>query len=89
MPHFFHILHIGDDAINDRSGQVQDSFLGDNLVSDVDILLIHTDHLSWLFRFSDNGWECAFRSILASDAHLYESGSAVDNECRVGIVHEI
>lgn len=46
----------------------------------VDILLIHADHLSRLFGPTNDGGEPGFRGVITCDTHFHESTSVVDNE---------
>lgn len=87
MPHFFHVWHIDYDAIDDGARDVQHSLFGSNFISNIDIFLIHADHLSWLFRLADYCREVTFGRVVTSQAHFNEARTAVYDECRIGIVH--
>lgn len=86
MPHFVHVVPVLDDAIDDRSREVEDALFGGDLISDVNIFLIHADHLSRLFGPADDGWEAGFGCVIPSDTHFDKARSAIDDKSRI-LVH--
>jgi len=80
VPDFLHIVPIGDDTVLDWVLEGQDTSLGLGLVTDVRVLLAHTDHDSLVAGSANDGWEDSSRSIVTGKAAFAESGSVVDDQ---------
>jgi hypothetical protein len=48
-------------------------------VTNINIFLIHADHLPGLLGPSDDGREAAFGGIISGHSYLYEAGATVNN----------
>merc|ERR1719295_2478009 len=57
MPDLLHIIPVGDDTVHNGVLQGQDTSLGLSLISNIGILLSHTDHDTLVSWSSNNGWE--------------------------------
>jgi hypothetical protein len=80
VPDLLHIVPVGDDTVLDWVLQGEDTSLGLSLVSDVAVLLAHTDHDTLVSWSTDDGWEDGSWSIVTGETALAESGSVVDNQ---------
>jgi hypothetical protein len=89
MPYFDGIFPVFDHTVNNGPGQVQEALFGGDLMPNIKILLIHANHLPWLFGPTNNGREPSFRRIITCDTHFHESTSIVNNECGVLIHYQI
>lgn len=57
MPDLLHIVPVGDNTVLDGIPQSEDTTLGLSLVTDVRVLLSHTDHHTLVARATNNGGE--------------------------------
>merc|ERR1712015_5328 len=57
MPDLLHIIPVGDDTMFNGILQGEDTSLGLSLITDIGILLTHTDHDTLVAGTSNNGWE--------------------------------
>lgn len=57
MPDFGHIVPVVNDTVLDWVVQLEDTLFGLGLLSDVDVLVVHSDHDVVVLWSSDNGWE--------------------------------
>ena len=80
FPHLLHIIPVCDDSVLNGVFQGKDTSLALGLVSDVGILLSHTNHDSLVARASNNGGEDCTRSIVSSETGLAHTGSIVYNQ---------
>ena len=87
VPHLLHIGHVDNDAVKDGPGEVEHAFLGGDLVANVDVLLVHADHLAGLLGLADYGGEVAFGGVIARQTHLHETRTAIHDESWVRVVH--
>merc|ERR1712106_1225907 len=70
MPDLLHIIPVGDDSVLNGVFEGKDTSLGLCLISNIGILLSHTDHHSLVARTSNNGGEDSTRSIISSETSL-------------------
>ena len=68
VPHFFHVFPVLDDSVVDWAAHEKDSFFGCDLVADVLIFLVHSDHHSGLFGAADEGWEAGLGRVVTGNA---------------------
>merc|ERR1711892_148489 len=68
VPDLLHIIPIGDDSVLNGVLEGKDTSLGLCLISNIGILLSHTDHHSLVARTSNNGREDSARSIISSES---------------------
>jgi len=80
VPDLLHIVPVGDDTVLDWVLQGEDTSLGLSLVSDVAVLLAHTDHDTLVSWSTDDGWEDGSWSIVTGETALAKSGSVIDNQ---------
>jgi len=80
VPDLLHIVPVGDDTVLDWVLQGEDTSLGLSLVSDVAVLLAHTDHDTLVSWSTNDGWEDGSGSIVTGETALAESGTVVDNQ---------
>jgi len=80
VPDLLHIVPVGDDTVLDWVLQGEDTSLGLSLVSDVAVLLAHTDHDTLVSWSTDDGWEDGSWSIVTGETALAESGTVIDNQ---------
>jgi len=80
VPDLLHIIPIGDDTVLDWVLEGQDTSLGLGLVTDVRVLLAHTDHDTLVAGSADDGWEDGSWSIVTGKAALAKSGTVVDDQ---------
>merc|ERR1719383_768215 len=80
VPHFLHVVPVGDDAVLDGVFQGENTSLGLGLVTNVGILVAHADHDSRVFGSADDGREDGARSVITGEAGLAHAGAIVDNQ---------
>ena len=86
MPHFVHIFPILYDSIDNRPWYIENTLFRCDLMADINIFLIHADHLSRLFWPSNDSWKTRLWRIISSDTHFYESTSTINDQCGI-LVH--
>merc|ERR1711882_1181 len=69
VPDLLHIIPVG-----------EDSTLGLGFISNIGILLSHTNHHTLVARATNNGWEDSSRSIISCKASLAHTRAIVDNK---------
>merc|ERR1719237_1030966 len=57
MPDLLHIIPVGDDSVFNGVFQGKDTSLGLSFISNIGILLSHTDHDTLVTGTANNGWE--------------------------------
>merc|ERR1712036_61966 len=88
MPDLLHIIPVGDDAVLNGVLQGEDTPLGLGLISNIGILLTHTNHYTLMARASNNGWEHSSRSIISSKASFAHARAIVnDKSSNVFVTH--
>merc|ERR1719483_393141 len=80
VPDFLHIIPVGDDSVLNRALQSEDTSLGLSLISNISILLSHTNHHTLVAGTSNNGWENSTRSIISSETSLAHARAIVNNK---------
>merc|ERR1712204_54611 len=65
VPDLFHIVPVGDDSVLNRVLEGKDTSLGLCLISNIGILLSHTNHHSLVAGASNNGWEDSAGSVIS------------------------
>ena len=79
MPDLLHIIPVGDDSVLDRVLQGEDTSLALGFVSDIGILVSHTNHDTLMSGSSDDRREDSSGSIISGKTSFVHSGSIVDN----------
>merc|ERR1739847_213383 len=80
MPDLLHIIPVGDDTVFNGVLQGEDTSLGLSLITDIGILLTHTDHDPLVAGASNNGREDSPGGIISSETSLAHAGAIVDNQ---------
>merc|ERR1719312_300133 len=70
VPDLFHVIPVGDDSMLYRVLEGKDTSLGLGLISNIGILLSHTNHHTLVARTTNNGGEDSAGSIVSSKASL-------------------
>merc|ERR1712165_210826 len=80
VPDLLHIIPVGDDSVLHGVLQGENTSLGLSLISNIGILLSHTDHDALVSWSSNNGWEDSSGSVISGKSSLAHAGAIVDNE---------
>merc|ERR1712236_174985 len=80
MPDLLHIIPVGDDSMFNWVLEGKDTSLGLSFISNIGILLSHTDHHTLVARTSNNGGEDSTGSIISSKTSLAHAGAIVNNK---------
>merc|ERR1719390_560707 len=80
VPDLLHVVPVGDDSVLNGVLQGEDTPLGLGLVTDIGVLLSHTDHDSLVAGTADNGGEDSSGSVISGEASLAHAGAIVNNE---------
>ena len=88
MPDLFHIIPVGDDSVLDGVFQGEDTSLALGFVSNIGVLLSHTDHDTLMSGPSNDRGEDSSGSIISGKAGLYHSGSIVNHEGSYIVIHD-
>merc|ERR1719422_513212 len=80
VPDLLHVVPVGDDSVLDGVLQGEDTPLGLGLVTDVGILLSHTDHDTLVAGTSDNGGEDGPGGVVSGEAGLAHAGAIVTDQ---------
>ena len=70
MPDLLHIIPVGDDSVLDGVLQGEDTSLALGFVSNIGVLLSHTDHDTLMSGSSDDGGEDSSGSVISSETSL-------------------
>merc|ERR1711971_1039146 len=77
MPDLLHIIPVGDDTVFNGVFQGKDTSLGLSFISNIGILLSHTDHDTLMTRASNNGREDSPGGIISSESGLAHARAIV------------
>merc|ERR1711988_1687776 len=80
VPDLLHVIPVGNDSVLNGVLQCEDTSLGLSLISNICILLSHTDHDTLVSWSSNNGWEDSSGSIVSGESSLAHAGAIVNNE---------
>merc|ERR1712027_306014 len=80
MPDLLHVIPVGNDSVLNGVLQGKDSSLGLGLVSDIGVLLSHTDHDSLMTGTADNGGEDSSWGVISGESSLAHAGAIVNNQ---------
>jgi len=89
VPDLLHVVPVGHDAVLDGVLEGEDTTLALGLVTDIRVLLAHTNHHSGLTGTSDDRRENGAGSIVSGETSLAHTGSIVHHECRYLIFSHI
>merc|ERR1719385_114285 len=89
VPDLLHVVPVGDDAVLDGVLQGEDTSLGLGLVTDVGVLLSHTDHDTLVAGTADDGGEDGAGSVVTGEAGLAHAGAVVNDQgSHVFVTHD-
>merc|ERR1719508_29058 len=80
VPDLLHIIPVSDDSVLNGVLEGEDTSLGLSLISNIGILLSHTDHHTLVAGTSNNGGEDGTGSIISSETSLAHAGAIVTNK---------
>merc|ERR1719429_949669 len=80
MPDLFHIIPVGDDTVFNGVFQGEDTSLGLSFITNIGILLTHTDHDTLVTGASNNGREDSPGGIVSSETGLAHAGAIVNDK---------
>merc|ERR1712026_264148 len=80
MPDLLHIIPVGDDTVLNRVLQGEDTPLGLSFISNIGILLTHTDHDTLVTGASNNGREDSPGGIISSETGFAHAGAIVNDK---------
>merc|ERR1712036_87530 len=88
VPDLLHVIPVGDDSVLNGVLEGKDTSLGLGLVSNIGILLSHTDHHTLVAGTSNNGGEDSSGSVISSKSSLAHAGAIVnDKSSNVFVTH--
>ena len=80
VPDLFHIVPVGDDTVFNWVLEGEDTTLGLGFISDVGVLLSHTDHDTLMTGATDDGREDGAGSVISGETGLAHTGSIVNDQ---------
>merc|ERR1711920_188199 len=80
MPDLLHIIPVGDDTVLNGVLQGEDTSLGLGFISNIGILLTHTDHDTLVAGTANNGGEDGSGSVISGETGLAHAGAIVNNK---------
>merc|ERR1712127_337406 len=80
MPDFLHIIPVGDDTVFNGVFQGEDTSLGLSFISNIGILLSHTDHDTLVTGTSNDGGEDSPGGVITGETGLAHAGAIVNNQ---------
>merc|ERR1711964_499808 len=88
MPDLLHVIPVGDDAVLNGVLQGEDTSLGLSLISDIGVLLSHTNHDTLVPWASNDGWEDSPGGVVTGESSLAHAGAIVnDKSSNVFVTH--
>jgi len=84
MPNLLHVIPRGDNSVLNGVRQFQNTTFALCFISNVGILLGHTNHRGSMLGSSYNRWEHSTRCIVTSKSTLDHTGTIVDDKGRSG-----
>merc|ERR1711894_361938 len=80
VPDLLHVIPVGDDSMLNGVLEGQDTSLGLGLISNIGILLSHTNHHTLVAGTANNGGEDSARSVISGKSSLAHAGAIVNNK---------
>merc|ERR1719401_2895611 len=80
VPDLLHVIPVGDDSVLHGVLQGEDTSLGLGLVTDIGVLLSHTDHHSLVAGAAHDGGEDSSGSVISGESSLAHAGAIVNNK---------
>merc|ERR1712038_1895478 len=88
MPDLLHVIPVGDDTVFNGVFQGEDTSLGLSLITDIGVLLTHTDHDTLMAGTADDRWKDSSGSIISCKACFAHTRSIVnDKSSNIFITH--
>merc|ERR1711992_401534 len=88
VPDLLHVIPVGDDSVPNGVLEGKDTSLRLSLISNIGILLSHTDHHTLVARTSNNGGKDSSGSVISSKSSLAHAGAIVnDKSSNVFVTH--
>merc|ERR1712080_69976 len=90
MPDLLHVIPVGDDSVLNGVLQGEDTSLGLGFITDIGILLSHTNHDTLVAGKSNDGGEDSAGSVISSEAGLDHAGAIVNDQSgNVFVTHDV
>jgi hypothetical protein len=90
MPDLFHIIPVGDDTVFNGVLEGQDTSLGLSFITDIRVLLAHTDHDTLMAGTTYNGGEDGTGSIITGETSLAHAGAIInDQSSNLIVTHDV
>merc|ERR1719187_1547094 len=90
VPDLLHVIPVGDDSMFNWVLEGEDTPLGLGLVTNIGILLTHTDHHTLVAGTSNNRREDSTGSVIPSKSSLAHTGAIVNNQgSNVLVTHDV
>merc|ERR1712156_395548 len=80
MPDLFHIIPVGDDTVFNGVFQGKDTPLGLSFISNIGILLTHTNHDTLVAGTSNNGGEDSPGGVITGESSFAHAGAIVNDK---------
>merc|ERR1712051_1079730 len=80
MPDLLHVIPVGHDAVLNWVLELEDAPLGLGLVSNIDLLLSHAGHYSFVLGAADNRGEDGPGRVISGKSGLAHAGAVINNE---------
>merc|ERR1712176_105956 len=80
VPDLLHVIPVGHDTVLNGVLEGEDTTLGLGLVTDIGVLLSHTDHHSLVAGAADDGGEDSSGSVISGESSLAHAGAIVNNK---------
>merc|ERR1711990_1154439 len=80
VPDLLHVIPVGDDSVLNGILEGKDTSLGLGLISNIGILLSHTNHHPLVAGTSNNGGEDSARSVISGKSSLAHAGAIINNK---------
>jgi hypothetical protein len=80
MPDLLHVIPVGDDAVLDGVFQGEDTTLGLGLVSNIGVLLAHTDHDTLMPGATHNRGEDGAGCVITGETGFAHAGAIVNDQ---------
>merc|ERR1719167_2164754 len=88
MPDLLHVIPVGDDSVLYGVLEGEDTSLGLSFISNIGILLTHTDHHTLMSRATDDAWEDSSWGVITSKSSFAHARAIVNNQsCNVFVTH--
>merc|ERR1711974_318731 len=80
MPDLLHVVPVGDNTVLDGVLEGKDTSLGLGLITDIGVLVAHTNHHTLMSGASDDGGEDSPGGIVSGESGLAHTGAIVHNK---------